>query len=157
MDSVSAAKRSQMMANIRSKDTKPEMIIRRQLHRSGFRYRLHVKGLPGKPDIVLPRYRAVILVNGCFWHGHDCSLYRPPKSRQVYWTTKITRNQQKDERTVSELLKLGWRVCIISECAVRWPYPNIEDLIFRITCWIKSENSFYHESGRGSPYVIKNS
>lgn len=149
MDTVDPVKRSQMMANIRSKNTKPEMIVRSQLHRRGFRYRLHVKHLPGKPDLVLPRHRAVILINGCFWHGHNCSLYRPPKSRQEYWTQKITGNQQKDKRTVEELLRMGWRVCIITECAVRWPNPSIEVLITRVIKWIEGAEKIYHEAGRG--------
>ena len=110
-DVVSAEVRSRMMAGIRGKNTKPEMIIRRGLHARGFRYLLHDKRLPGKPDLVLPKHRAVIFVNGCFWHGHDCPLFKWPKTRKGFWRTKIARNRENDESAVIALRRSGWRCC----------------------------------------------
>ena len=107
------------MAAIRGADTKPEMSIRRGLHALGFRYRLHDRKLPGKPDIVLPKHRAVMLVNGCFWHGHDCPLFRWPATRQEFWRAKITGNMERDARNIEMLLTSGWRVATIWECALK--------------------------------------
>jgi DNA mismatch endonuclease (patch repair protein) len=118
-DVVSVAMRSRMMAGIRGKNTKPEMIIRRGLHASGFRYLLHDKRLPGKPDLVFPKHRAVIFVHGCFWHGHDCHLFKWPKTRKVFWRKKIERNRWLDKQAISELQKLGWRIGIVWECSIK--------------------------------------
>jgi DNA mismatch endonuclease (patch repair protein) len=118
-DVVDAATRSRMMSGIRGKDTKPEMLIRRALHARGLRYRLHVPALPGKPDLVFPRYRAVLFVNGCFWHGHDCRYFKVPATRTKFWTEKINANRVRDERQIMLLKKQGWRVMVIWECAVR--------------------------------------
>ena len=118
-DTVSPQKRSQVMAKVGSKDTRPELIIRRGLHARGFRYRLHDRKLPGKPDLVFPRYRAVIFVNGCFWHGHGCELYRFPKSNTEYWTKKIAANVTRDRKHLEQLLELGWRVLRVWECALK--------------------------------------
>ena len=118
-DIVSPEKRSDMMSGIRGKDTKPEIIVRGLLHRLGYRFRLHRKDLPGRPDIVLPKWRAVIFVNGCYWHGHeDCHLVRPPKTRTEFWTNKITGNQARDRRNHAALLDASWKVIVIWECAV---------------------------------------
>ncbi len=108
-----------MMAGIRGKDTKPELVIRSALHRLGFRFRLHRRDLPGKPDLVFPKYRAVILVHGCFWHGHDCHLFRWPKTRRDFWQRKINSNIARDRRHRSSLLERGWRVATIWECALK--------------------------------------
>ncbi len=107
------------MAAIRGADTKPEMLVRRGLHARGFRYRLHDRKLPGKPDIVLPKHHAVIFVNGCFWHGHDCPLFRWPATRQEFWRAKITGNVERDERNIDTLLASGWRVATVWECALK--------------------------------------
>jgi DNA mismatch endonuclease, patch repair protein len=107
------------MAGIRATNTKPEMILRRGLHALGFRFRLHDRRLPGKPDIIFPRYRAVILVHGCFWHGHDCPLFRWPKTREAFWRQKISGNRARDEITTVELRTKGWRVLQVWECALR--------------------------------------
>jgi DNA mismatch endonuclease (patch repair protein) len=109
------------MSRIRGKDTKPELQLRRGLHAAGLRYRLHPPELPGRPDIVFPRHRAVVLVHGCFWHGHDCHLFRMPATRSEFWNTKITRNQERDQRTVRALMHAGWRVLTVWECAVKGP------------------------------------
>jgi DNA mismatch endonuclease, patch repair protein len=116
MDVVDAATRSRMMSGIRGKDTKPEMIVRRALHKAGFRYRLHDKKLPGKPDIVLPKYKTVIFVHGCFWHGHMCSKFRWPKTREAWWREKIEGNINRNNHVVAELEELGWKTSIIWEC-----------------------------------------
>lgn len=107
------------MAAIRGANTKPEMIIRHGLHARGFRYRLHVKGLPGRPDIVFPARRAVILVNGCFWHGHGCDLFRWPATRVDFWRVKISGNVQRDLRDEASLAAAGWRLCVVWECALK--------------------------------------
>jgi DNA mismatch endonuclease, patch repair protein len=107
------------MAAIKGSHTKPELLIRKALHAAGFRYRLHAKSLPGKPDLVFPRYRAAIFVNGCFWHGHDCHLFRWPGTRPDFWRAKIGGNIARDERTRSQLAEAGWRVADIWECTLK--------------------------------------
>lgn len=119
MDTISKGARSALMSRIRSKDTKPELTIRSMLHRLGYRFRLHRKDLPGRPDIVLPRHRKIILVHGCFWHGHTCSLASNPKSNELYWTEKIARNRSRDARTLKELQAQGWEVLELWECEIR--------------------------------------
>jgi len=118
-DIVDATTRSRMMSKIRGKNTKPEKVVRSALHANGFRFRLHRKDLPGKPDIVLPKYQAAIYVNGCFWHGHNCPLFRWPKTRKEFWKDKITANMHRDQKNYAELAELGWRVCIVWECSIR--------------------------------------
>lgn len=108
-----------MMAGITGKNTKPELLIRRGLHALGYRFRLHAKDLPGRPDIVFRPRRAVIFVNGCFWHGHDCHLFRWPGTRQKFWREKIATNIARDERTRAALAAAGWRICEIWECALK--------------------------------------
>ena len=108
------------MSRIRSKDTKPEMLVRKFLHKSGFRYRLHVKDLPGKPDIVLPKYKTVIFVHGCFWHGHEgCKYYVVPKTKTEWWVDKINRNKTIDAQSISSLQSTGWNVVEIWECELK--------------------------------------
>jgi len=108
------------MAGIKGKNTKPELFVRRLLHFQGFRFRLHRKDLPGRPDIVLPRYKAVIFVNGCYWHGHEkCALFRPPRTHTGFWMTKISGNRARDARKTTELSDLGWRVGVVWECALK--------------------------------------
>jgi len=104
------------MRAIRHKDTKPEIMVRRLLHRMGYRFRVHRRDLPGKPDIVLPARRKIVLVNGCFWHGHEC-IPRLPKSRTEYWAPKIAGNRERDRRNVAALERLGWEVLVLWECA----------------------------------------
>ena len=117
MDHLSRAKRSRNMAAIRSKNTKPEIEVRRFISKAGLRYRLHVARLPGKPDIVFHRYRAVIFVHGCFWHGHK-QCYRVPKSNVNYWFEKIQGNIKRDRKHIRGIQKLGWRVFKIWECNI---------------------------------------
>lgn len=108
-----------MMSGIRGKDTGPERLVRSLLHRRGFRFRLHAKELPGRPDIVFPKFRAVVLVHGCFWHGHHCPMFRLPGTRPEFWKAKIARNRVNDETNAQRLLDLGWRVAIVWECVLR--------------------------------------
>ena len=128
MDVFSPEKRSQVMSRIRSKDTKPEKIIRSILHKLGFRFRINRKDLPGKPDIVLPKYRTVIFVHGCFWHQHEgCKIASKPKSNSEYWKTKFTKNIERDKKNQEELKLMGYRVIIIweSEAKVIQKSPEI--------------------------------
>jgi DNA mismatch endonuclease (patch repair protein) len=127
-DIVSPEKRSQMMSGIRSKNTKPELIIRSWLHRHGYRYRLHRKDLPGKPDIVLPGRRCAIFVHGCFFHHHEgCRLAYVPKTRTEWWQEKFTRNVERDTLAIQELENDGWRVLVVWECQVR--SGSFEDIL----------------------------
>jgi DNA mismatch endonuclease, patch repair protein len=136
-DIVTAEVRSRMMSGIRGKDTRPEMLLRKALHAAGFRFRLHDRRLPGKPDIVLPRWRAVILVHGCFWHGHDCHLFKVPSSRTGFWLEKIEGNRQRDSHASERLLAGGWRVATVWECSLkgrtRQPF---EDLMAQLVRWL---------------------
>lgn len=119
-DTMSPEQRSRIMAAIRSKNTKPEVMVRRYLFGRGLRYRIHAKNLPGHPDIVLPKYKTIVFVNGCFWHGHSgCAHYRLPSSNRDFWETKITRNRERDSAQEEELRKLGWRVLRVWECEIR--------------------------------------
>jgi DNA mismatch endonuclease (patch repair protein) len=118
-DIVDKETRSRMMSGIGGKNTKPELVVRRELHCRGFRFKLHDKRLPGKPDLVLPKYRAVIFVNGCFWHGHECSLFKWPKSRPNFWREKICSNRSRDRENIDQCLALGWRVLTIFECSIK--------------------------------------
>lgn len=138
-DIVDSVTRSRMMSGIRGRNTKPEILVRSLLHRQGFRFRLHVRELPGKPDIVLPRYHAAIFVHGCFWHGHDCPLFRMPGTRADFWRDKIGRNQTNDQKAKSALLAAGWRVGVVWECAIRGPGKNIESVARRLGEWLRSE------------------
>lgn len=116
-DVFTKVERSRVMRRVKSADTKPEMRVRRWLHAQGFRFRLHRKDLPGKPDIVLPKHKTVILVHGCFWHGHPgCKAADLPASNREYWERKIGRNTERDERNRRLIEKLGWRVVVVWEC-----------------------------------------
>ena len=135
-DVHSPATRSYNMSRIRGKDTKPELLVRQYLHANGLRYRLHGKDLPGRPDLVLPRYRTVVFVHGCFWHGHEgCRYFVIPKTRTEVWQQKIGRNVANDFRQHGELASLGWRVLTVWECELRIPHrqATLETLLQVIT------------------------
>jgi len=118
-DTLTQEQRRRCMSHIRSNNTKPEILVRHELFRRGYRYRINVSKLPGKPDIVLPKYKTVIFINGCFWHGHEgCKHFVQPKSNVDYWKSKILRNQQRDKETILKLQQLGWKVVIIWECEI---------------------------------------
>lgn len=120
MDTVSQEKRSQIMSAVRSKNTKAELLVRRYLWSHGIRYRIYSKDLPGKPDIVIRRFKLVIFIHGCFWHGHEgCPRGRVPKSRTEYWKPKIDANKLRDKRVEGELTALGWRQFIVWDCQLR--------------------------------------
>lgn len=119
MDIVDQETRSRMMRSVRQRDTLPEVRLRRALHRLGFRYRLGRRDLPGSPDIVFPRFKAVVFVHGCFWHGHDCRFATVPKTRPEFWRAKFEANRQRDARVVRELAAAGWRVLTLWECALK--------------------------------------
>jgi DNA mismatch endonuclease (patch repair protein) len=118
-DNLSPEVRSFIMSRIRPKDTKPELIVRQFLHGAGYRYRLHRKDLPGKPDIVLPRMKTAILVHGCFWHAHPdpkCTIFKMPSSRRPWWEDKLERNRRRDHIAERSLVKAGWKVIVVWEC-----------------------------------------
>ena len=148
-DIVSPKQRRRMMAGIRGKDTKPELFIRRALHARGLRYRLHDSKLPGKPDISIPRFRAVVLVNGCFWHGHSCHLFKWPSTRKEFWRKKILGNRRKDGEVFRELRRLGWRVAVIYECALKGKFRlDPGKVIDETENWIRSDSADYVIEGR---------
>lgn len=121
-DTLTSAERSERMSRIRSRDTGPEWAVRRLVHRMGYRYRLHAKELPGKPDLVFPRRRKVIFVHGCFWHRHPepgCKLARLPKSRLDFWEPKLTKNRERDKMNQAKLAELGWKFIVVWECKTR--------------------------------------
>jgi DNA mismatch endonuclease (patch repair protein) len=121
MDVLTPQQRQHNMSRIRGRDTKPEMLLRRHLHATGLRFRLHAPNLPGRPDMVFSRHHAAILVHGCFWHGHDCPLFKLPSTRPEFWSTKISGNRDRDRRTIAALRTSGWRVLIVWECSLKGP------------------------------------
>jgi DNA mismatch endonuclease (patch repair protein) len=147
VDIVDAATRSRMMSGIRGRNTKPELLIRSLLHRRGFRFRLDARDLPGRPDIVLPRYGAVIFVHGCFWHGHDCPLFKWPQTRPDFWREKIGRNLANDEKSRAALLAAGWRVGVVWECALRGANRDLDGVLQRLVDWLQSDVSELGERG----------
>jgi DNA mismatch endonuclease, patch repair protein len=146
-DIVDSKTRSRMMSGIKGKNTKPEILIRSLLHRNGFRFRIHEKNLPGKPDIVLKRYQAVIFVHGCFWHRHLCHLFKWPKTRPDFWRDKINKNVINDQKNIQALTSLGWRICIVWECSIKGIHKNIQVTTSKLEKWLKSEKQFMEITG----------
>jgi DNA mismatch endonuclease, patch repair protein len=134
-DVFSPTKRSEVMSAIRSKNTKPEIKIRSALHRLGYRFRLHVKDMPGKPDLVLPKYSTAIQVRGCFWHGHTCPDGHIPNSRQDYWIPKLDKNKKRDRQNDAKLRQLGWSLLIVWEC--QCSPSKLPETINRIVCHLR--------------------
>lgn len=118
-DHVDPECRSRIMASVGTKNTKPELIVRRHLHGLGFRYRLHRRDLPGSPDLIFPRLRKALFVHGCYWHGHECRWGNLPKSNQAYWEKKIRTNRERDARNLADLRSLGWEVHTVWQCELR--------------------------------------
>lgn len=148
-DVVDAVTRSRMMAGIRGRDTQPERQIRSGLHRLGFRFRLNATAPPGRPDIVLPRYRAAVFVHGCFWHGHDCELFRWPATRPAFWRRKITTNRRRDRSVRSEVRAAGWRQLVIWECAIKGRGgPAVRRVVERSAAWLRSSRQFAEIRGK---------
>ena len=140
-DVVNPEKRSKMMAGIKGRNTKPELVIRSGLHARGFRFRLHDKKLPGKPDMVLPKFKVVVFVNGCFWHRHDCHLFKWPKSRQDFWRQKIEGNVKRDIKVRKELEEMGWRHVTVWECALKGKFRIAHDQLLQMISDCISGNS----------------
>ena len=135
--------RSYNMSRISGKDTKPEMMVRKALHRLGFRYTLHKKSLPGKPDLYFRKYNAVIEINGCFWHGHDCHLFQTPKSNKDYWLPKIEKNRERDKRNAEKIMKMGIKYLVIWECALKGKKAlDLKKVIYKTDKWLKSNKEF---------------
>jgi len=139
-DQVSQERRSEIMSKIRAKNTKPELWIRKGLHRLGFRFRLHDKNLPEKPDLILHKYRAVIFVQGCFWHGHDnCSRFRLPRSNIDYWQKKIEGNRARDRKSYTSLREQGWRILYIWECSLKGKFKKpLEQVLDETAAWLNN-------------------
>ena len=136
-DVVDAKTRSRMMAGIRGRNTKPEMALRRAVHRLGLRYRLHDKGLPGKPDLVFPKFKSVVFVNGCFWHRHEgCRFATTPATRQDFWLRKFEENTARDTRNIDALLAAGWRVKVVWECAIK--SEGVEIVAREVVNWLRT-------------------
>lgn len=122
MDIVSPDTRHRMMSSIRARNTKPEVVFRKGLHRRGYRYRLNAPHLPGKPDFILPRYRVAAFVHGCFWHRHDCYQFKMPSTRTEFWDAKLNRNQTRDAEVMAQIIALQWRHLTVWECSMRGRY-----------------------------------
>jgi len=148
-DIMSAERRSALMSRIRAKDTRPELCLRKELWRAGFRYRLHGKQLPGQPDLVLPKWNAVVFVHGCFWHAHaGCPYFQLPKSRPEFWAKKLDQNRKRDSGAVAALRKDGWRVAVVWECAVR---AEAAATAQRLGRWLRSRRPTMEVKGSGLP------
>ncbi|MDP3676169.1 MAG: very short patch repair endonuclease [Novosphingobium sp.] len=142
VDVVTPEKRSQMMARIRAKDTKPELVIRSGLHKLGYRFRLHDSCLPGKPDLVLRKYNAAIFVHGCFWHVHECNMFKWPQTREKFWRTKLLRNREVDITSLAAVQALGWRTAVAWECAVRGTLKkSISTVLSELDDWLQAGQS----------------
>ena len=149
-DVVDPATRSRMMSGIRGKNTKPELLIRCGLHAAGLRYRIHCAELPGKPDLCFSRKKAVIFVHGCFWHGHDCHLFKWPSSRPDFWRRKIERNKAVDLAARQALLDQGWRIAEIWECALKGRNRlPVDEVIGRCADWIRNGGEYLEVRGAG--------
>lgn len=135
------------MAAVKSKNSRIEIALRSDLHGRGFRFRLHARHLPGTPDLVLTKFKAVVFIHGCFWHMHDCRLFKLPQTRQEFWLNKLKRNAQRDQGSIQSLLQSGWRVAVIWECATRGPAAmGRESVAEKLSEWLKS-NAVYLELG----------
>lgn len=140
-DIVDPVTRSRMMAGIRSRDTGPEVLVRSFLHRRGFRFARTSAGLPGRPDVVLPKWKAVVFVNGCFWHMHDCGLFRMPSSNRGFWENKLSANRRRDQKNMHALLAQGWKVVTVWECSLRGPdvLQKLGRRMDMVAAWIRSD------------------
>jgi DNA mismatch endonuclease (patch repair protein) len=148
-DVMTPEQRSRTMSRIGAKDTGIELLLRHALHREGLRYRLHAPELPGKPDIVFPKYKAVIFVNGCFWHSHGCSRSTVPATNSEFWESKLARTRERDRRNVQDLKRMGWRVLTVWECALSGASSSeFQQLVRRVSSWVRS-GRFSGEIARG--------
>lgn len=149
VDIVNWETRSRMMSGIRGKNTKPELLVRKYLHSKGLRFKLHAKGLPGKPDLVFPKYKTVVFVHGCFWHGHDCPLFKWPTTNINFWRTKILGNQVRFNTQKAMLKSQGWRVIVVYECALKGrTSKSIEKFLGKLEFKIRSGATSERDSVR---------
>lgn len=152
VDVVSKKKRSEMMAGIGPEDTRPELVVRRLLHRRGYRYKLHDKKLPGKPDLVFKRFQAVIQIQGCFWHGHKCHLFKWPSTRKEFWKEKISANIKRDVNNLHKLDQAGWKTLVIWECALKGKEKLPDRELFKtIEAWLLYDPMSAEIKGRRKP------
>lgn len=142
MDTVDVKTRSKIMSLVRQKATGPELIIRKALHRRGFRYRLNVKSLPGSPDLVFPKYHAVIFVHGCFWHRHGCKATTTPGTRREFWEAKFKDNVSRDKRNIEELGSFGWRVMVVWECVLKKNKKSLNRIVDDVVKWLNSDKVY---------------
>lgn len=150
VDRISRSKRSQMMAGIKGKNTKPEILVRSSLFKRGFRYVLHNNRLPGKPDLVFPKFKAVIFVNGCFWHAHTCHLFKWPSSNIEFWDQKIKTNSKRDIRNLEALNILGWRVMTIWECSLKGKTRlKMDEIVSLCETWLTNGEDNIEIKGNG--------
>jgi DNA mismatch endonuclease (patch repair protein) len=141
-DVLTPEQRRLNMSRIRGRDTKPEMLLRRALHGRGLRFRLHRRDLPGRPDLVFPRFRAVIFVHGCFWHNHDCPMFKWPATRKDFWSRKIKGNAERDRSARDALLSKNWRVLVLWECALRGPERRPVDTVAdEVVRWLQGKKA----------------
>lgn len=136
------------MSAIRGRNTRPELFLRKSLHRRGFRYRLHARDLPGRPDLVFPRYKAVLFAHGCFWHMHDCHLFKWPSTRQEFWKTKLEANRSRDDRNIAALTRAGWRIGVVWECSLKGPARrDPEEVVDQCEEWLCSDRDSLEIAG----------
>jgi DNA mismatch endonuclease (patch repair protein) len=149
MDTVTPAVRSKIMASVGQKDTGAEVLLRKALHRRGLRYKLHDRSLPGRPDMVFPRFEAVVFVHGCYWHSHGCHRSTVPKTRRVFWTSKFAANKVRDGKKRAELLALGWRVLTVWECTLSGKTSKPTDVLAKkVETWLNSKKRTGNFGGR---------
>lgn len=142
-DVLTKEQRQLNMRNIKGKDTKPEILLRCALHARGLRYRLHCRELPGSPDLVFPKYRAVVFVHGCFWHRHGCKYTSTPSTRRDFWEQKFLQNVKRDEKAVKELEQMGWRVFIVWECQIKKAHGNLNHICDQVIIYLKSSSHHF--------------
>ncbi|KAB2783169.1 very short patch repair endonuclease [Brucella anthropi] len=141
VDRFSKEVRSKIMASITSKNTRPELAIRKGLHRMGFRYSLHSGRFRGHPDLLLPKYKAAIFIHGCYWHGHGCTETKPASSNKEYWGHKINRNRERDKNNQEAILAAGWRFLVIWECSIRRKGKIVlDEVIMQVAMWLKDNS-----------------
>ena len=156
-DVHTSGQRSRNMAAIKGKNTKPELIIRKELHRLGFRYRIHYSALPGKPDLVFPKYKAIIQVNGCFWHRHGCHLFKWPSNNREFWRDKIEQNCVRDAKNLEGYQLRGWRTLVVWECALKGKSRlPINTVIQEIVKWIQSDTQYLELAGGQTKKLLPN-
>ncbi len=149
VDIVSSSTRSKLMSGIRSKNTKIEVVLRKALFARGLRYRKNVQTLPGKPDIVVAKWKALIFINGCFWHMHNCKLFKMPETRRDFWEEKIQGNRARDEKNKEKLLSLGWRIAIVWECALRGKNEQkTAEVADALLLWLSSGDEYLEIDGK---------